>query len=73
MTDEEIDDRREKYPPEQKVVRKQVQDKKKNHGKPGSHTGGETMSDSNLTAAERKEIIFNREGVIQDASVVDGV
>ena len=31
------------------------------------------MSGSNLTAEERKEIIFNREGVIQDASVVDGV
>ena len=31
------------------------------------------MSDSNLTAAERKEVVFNREGEIQDASVVDGV
>ena len=73
LTEEELEDRREKYPPEQKVVRRQVQEKKRNKGKPGSHAGGETMSDSNLSAAERKEVIFNREGVIQDASVVDSV
>ncbi len=73
LTDEELDDRHEKYPPGQKTIRRQTQERTKTKGKPGSHTGGETMSDSNLTAAERKEVVFNREGEIQDASVVDGV
>ncbi len=72
LTPEELDDRREKYPPEQKTIRKQAQekhrDKVKNKSKPRG--GGQAISDSNLTAKERKEIIFDSEGVIYDASVV---
>ena len=72
LTPEELDDRREKYPPEQKTIRKQAQekhrDKVKNKSKPNG--GGQAISDSNLTAKGRKEIIFDSEGVICDASAV---
>ena len=72
LTDEELEGRREKFPPEQKTIRRQAQEKRKNKVKDKSkpHGGGQAISESNLTAQERKEIIFDSEGVIYDASVV---
>lgn len=72
LTDEELEGRREKFPPEQKTIRRQAQEKRKNKVKNKSrpHGGGQAISESNLTAKERKEIIFDSEGVIYDASVV---
>ena len=72
LTEEELEGRREKFPPEQKTIRRQAQEKRKNKVKNKSkpHGGGQAISESNLTAKERKEIIFDSEGVIYDASVV---
>ena len=72
LTDEELEGRREKFPPEQKTIRRQAQEKRKNKVKNKSkpHGGGQAISESNLAAKERKEIIFDSEGVIYDASVV---
>ncbi len=72
LTDEELEGRREKFPPEQKTIRRQAQEKRKNKVKDKSkpHGGGQAITESNLTAKERKEIIFDSEGVIYDASVV---
>ena len=74
MTEEELEGRREKFPPEQKTIHRQAQEKRKNKGKSKStpNSGGQAVSESNLTAKERKEIIFDSEGVIYDASVVGG-
>ncbi len=72
LTEEELEGRREKFPPEQKTIRRQAQEKRKNKVKDKSkpHGGGQAISESNLTTKERKEIIFDSEGVIYDASVV---
>ena len=45
--------------------------KKKEKEDSSDHAGGETMSESNLAPEDQKDVIFDSEGVIQDASVVD--
>ena len=70
MTEQEIEDRGERYPPQQKTVRMQVV-KKKEKEDSSDHAGGETMSESNLAPEDQNDVVFDSEGVIQDASVVD--
>ena len=70
LSDEEIDDRAEKFPPSQKIIRKQSQQKKKNKP-PHTHPGGAVMSERNLTPPEEKVIVWNEKGEICDASVLD--
>ena len=71
LTEEE----REKYPPTQKTIKQQEHSryKTKKGSKPkGYAAGGATMSESNLTSSEQKEILINEKGEICDESVVGG-
>ncbi len=75
LTEAEIEDRNEKYPPSQKAVRMQQQERSKSKGKKSGYAsaGGASMSENNLTVPEQKEIIINEKGDICDASVLGGV
>ena len=81
MTQEEIDDREEKFEMSQKSPRKNTQDKsKKKNGKPtgDKKTGAPCahsipMSESNLPPVERDAIIINEKGEECDASALERV
>ena len=73
LSEEELEARREKYPPTQKSVRRQWQEKNsKEKDKPEGYTaaGGAAMSESNLTATEYNEVLINEKGEICNESVV---
>ncbi len=72
LTEEE----REKYPPTQITLKQQEHSrhKGKNGSKPkGFGAGGTTMSESNLTPPEQKELLINEKGEICDESVVGNI
>lgn len=73
LSEEELEARREKYPPTQKNVRRQWQEKNsKEKAKPEGYAaaGGSTMSESNLTVTEYNEVLINEKGEICNESVV---
>ena len=73
LSEEELEARREKYPPTQKNVRRQWQEKNsKEKDKPEGYSaaGGATMSESNLTVTEYNEVLINEKGEICNESVL---
>ena len=80
LTKKELDDRNEGPRPPLNVIRQQAQEIADEEAagnsrkeKPKGHSGGESMSESNLTPSEKKVIVINEEGEICDESVVGSI